>query len=199
MKTMILFFILIALTTNQSVAQPTKILVLEDAYVQGGETSDETLGKTANKKLMVGNSKADNKYARKTFLKFSLPSNLNNINSIILNIPIKVFKSKTDSNAKFKLDIFTVKNNNWREDKITWNNAEEFDSKVGSVEIGQSQNDKNEWHQIELDASLISELLKVQKGNVLTLALLNIDFNKTSAILPSKEQSKKTASYLIIE
>jgi hypothetical protein len=199
MKTITLFFILITLSINQFSAQSYKILVSEDAFVQGGQTADDNLGKTAIKKLMVGNSKANNKYARKTFLKFTLPSNLNSFNSITLNIPIKVFKSDVNPGVKFKLDIFLVKNNNWKEDKITWNNAEEVDSKIGSIEIAQSQNDKNEWHKIELDASLIKELLKVQKGNILTLALLNIDFNKTSAIMPSKEQSKKTASYLIIE
>ena len=199
MKTIILFFTLLILSTNQLAAQSNKIIVSEDAYIQAGETADENLGETAINKLMVGNSKANTKYARKTFLKFSVPSNLKTLNSVVLHIPIKVFKSDTNPDAKFKLDIFTIKNNNWKEDKITWNNAEEVDLKVGSIEISQSQNDKNEWCQIELDASLINELLKVQKDNILTLALLNIDFNKISAILPSKEQSKKTASYLTVE
>ena len=199
MKTIFLFFALLILFTNQFKAQSTKIIVTEDAFVQGGETASEALGETANKKLLVGNSKADTKYARKTFLKFNVDTNVNSINKVILHIPIKVFKSDVNPDATFKLAIFLGKNNNWKEDKITWNTAEEVDLKIGNIEIVQSQTDKNEWQQIVLDANVITEFLKGQKGTMLTLALLNVDFNKISAIMPSKEQSKKTASFLTIE
>ena len=70
----VILVLLLGLPTQSINAQ--KIMVLEDAFVQGGENSNDVMVNTQPKALKVFNSKADSKYARITYLKFKLPKRI---------------------------------------------------------------------------------------------------------------------------
>ena len=192
---LVVFVITLSLNTNAQ----TKVKVLEDAFVQGGETSETTFGTDKPKMLRIFNSQKEGKYSRIVYLKFKLPKNIKEDSKTTLHFPIKVFINKNDGNLLFNLDVFTVTTNDWNENKITWNTKPAEDVKVGEIKIAQSLNKKWSWQKIELNSSELLKLAKSQKDNTITLALLNNEFNKISSNAPSKETSKKVASYLTIE
>ncbi|WP_282080412.1 DUF7594 domain-containing protein [Aquimarina algiphila] len=195
---MITFFVIPTINAQVKKIMITKIPVAEDAFVQGGQTADEMMGITEVKKLRIGNSRGDTKYSRITYLKFDLPKKkIKNISAISLNIPIKVFIRKEDTEKKFELDVYIVKNSRWKENKITWNNKPEVDINIANVSIEQSLDKQSLWQIIELDISEINKLIN-QKKRKITLALTNMRSNKTSAICSSRETAG-SASYLSIE
>lgn len=180
-------------------AQSKKIVVSEDTFIQGGNTADTAMGEVSHKNLRIFNSNADSKYARITYLKFNMPKKLKKVKKATLHIPLKVYKNEDKLEATFNLEIFAVENDRWRELSITWNDALEVGELIGSMEVGQSLDNKNQKLAIELDADLLSELFDGKKDRKVTLALMNNNFNKISAMAPSKEQSTKVAAYLVVE
>jgi len=180
-------------------AQSKKIVVSEDAFIQGGETSDTAMGESSPKNLRIFNSLADSKYARITYLKFSTPKKLKSVKKVTLHIPLKVYVNEDKPDATFNLEVFAIENDKWRELSITWGDALELGPLVGKIEVPQSLNNKNQKISIELNADEVSKLFNGKKDRKITLALLNSNFNKISAMAPSKEQSTKVASYLTIE
>lgn len=172
-----------------------KIMVLEDAFVQGGNTSDAVLGVEDSKQLKVFNSKKTTKYARTTYLKFELPEEAKQASKITLHIPVKVYDKNAPGNS-FQLDVYATKTNNWSESKLTFNNKPEISNLLATKSLPATE--KHTKVSIDLDVNQLKNHLKESKTNVITLALLNNDFNKTSAMMPSKEKSKKVASFLTI-
>lgn len=196
-KIITIALVILVISLGGHINAQEKIMVLEDTFVQGGNTSNSVMGKEAPKQLKVFNSDKDTKYARTTYLKFELPKNLDNVSKITLHIAVKVF-DKNAPGKLFKLDIYAINNNNWSEDKLTFNNKPSLDrSMIGSLSIPSSSN--HEKVSIDLDVNSLKKQLHETKVNIITLALLNTDFNKTSAMMPSKEKSKRVASYLTIE
>lgn len=180
-------------------AQSNKIFVTEDVFVQGGETRETKFGAEKSNLLMVFVSKRDTKFGRITFLKFDLPKNVKNANKMKLHIPIKVFNNTEDDSLLFKLDVYTVENNTWSENELTWDKKPDYAKRLGTISLAKSANNKNSWEEIELDFKVINDLIISQKSNTITLGLYNLEPNKTSAVLPSKEKSKKMASYITFE
>lgn len=187
-----------ALSINSN-AQSKKITVSEDAFIQGGNTSDTPFGETNPKNLRIFKSNEDTKYSRITYLKFNTPKKLKNVTKVTLHIPLKVYIKEDEPDATFNLEVYAVENDKWRELSITWSDALELGEMVGTIEVPQSVDGKNQKLAIELDAKEISKLIDGKKDKKITLALVNSNFNKVSAMAPSKEQSPKVASYLMIE
>ena len=198
MKKLITFVAIVAISFGLQ-AQSQKLKVKEDAFIQGGDTSDTAFGETSPKNLRIFNSNADSKYARVAYLKFETPKKLKSVKKVTLHIPLKVYVNEDKPEATFNLEIYAVENDKWRELSITWSDALELGELVGSMEVPQSKDGKNQKLAIELDAKIVSELFDGKKDRKITLALVNSNFNKISAMAPSKEQSQKVASYLIIE
>lgn len=199
MKNLFKILVVAILFIGTTQAQKQKITVSEDAFIQGGNTADTAMGENSPKNLRIFNSQADTKYARVAYLKFNMPKKLKKVSKATLHIPLKVYKNEDKPEETFNLEIFAVENDRWRELSITWNDALELGELLASEEIGQSLDNKNQKLSIELDAEKLSELFNGKKDRKVTLALLNNNFNKISAMAPSKEQSKKVAAYLIIE
>lgn len=198
MKT-ILSILAIALFYTTNIEAQTKITVKEDAFIQGGNTEDTAMGEAFPKNLRIYKSQDDDKYSRITYLKFEMPKKMKSADKITLHIPLKVYLKKEDPEATFNLEVFAVENDKWRELSITWSDALELGEKVASIEVPQSFDGKNQKLAIELDAKKVSELFNGKKDRKVTLALLNNNFNRVSAMAPSKEQSPKVASYLMVE
>ncbi|TGV04766.1 CBM96 family carbohydrate-binding protein [Flavivirga rizhaonensis] len=194
----LLFTSLFCVSTFTEAQDNFKILVSEDTYVQGGDTSTDTMGETYKKQLRISNSNAKSKYARITYLKFLLPKKLRSIGHVVLHIPVKVFNKTDDLEKTFKLDVYTVQSDDWSESTLTWDTKPEVDKKVGSINLKKTEGKQSEWQAIVLNTYEIFKMHS-RKDSTITLALLNTDFNKTSAICPSKEQSKKSAAYLVIK
>jgi hypothetical protein len=199
MKNLLKILLVSILFIGATQAQKQKIKVSEDTFIQGGDTANKAMGEAMPKNLRIFNSEADSKYARIVYLKFNMPKKLKSAKKITLHIPLKVYKNEDKPDATFNLEIFAVENDKWRELSITWNDALELGELVGSMEVGQSLDNKNQKLSIELDAEKVSELFNGKKDRKVTLALLNSNFNKISAMAPSKEQSTKAGSYLEIE
>jgi len=180
-------------------SQSQKLIVKEDAFIQGGNTADTAFGESTPKNLRIFNSNADSKYARITYLKFETPKKLKSVDKVTLHIPLKVYKDDNQPEATFNLEIYAVENDKWRELSITWSDALELVELVGSMEVPQSLDNKNQKLAIDLDAKIVSALFNGKKDRKITLALVNSNFNKISSMAPSKEQSPKVASYLMIE
>tara|TARA_B100000809_G_C15136004_1_gene530585 strand:+ start:3926 stop:4525 length:600 start_codon:yes stop_codon:yes gene_type:complete len=193
---------IIAITLVSSIglqAQSQKLKVTEDAFIQGGSTSDTAFGETKPKNLRIFKSNEDTKYSRITYLKFSTPKKLKSVKKVTLHIPLKVYVDENQPEATFNLEVYAVENDKWRELSITWSDALELGEMVASMEVPQSLDGKNQKLVIELNAEEVSKLIDGKKDRKITLALVNANFNKISAMAPSKEQSTKVASYLMIE
>ncbi|WP_152287928.1 CBM96 family carbohydrate-binding protein [Flavicella marina] len=198
MKKLIALLVIVSMTYTVE-AQTQKLKVVEDAFIQGGNTSDTAFGESSPKNLRIFKSNSDTKYSRITYLKFETPKKLKSVDKVTLHIPLKVYKNEDQPDATFNLEIYAVENDKWRELSITWSDALELGELVGSMEVPQSLDGKNQKLAIELDAKIVSDLFNGKKDRKITLALVNSNFNKISAMAPSKEQSTKVASYLIIE
>lgn len=189
---------LLFIINSQAQAQQ-KIMVSEDTFIEGGESSDKIMGEVKHKNIRIFNSQEATKYARIGYLKFKMPKKLSEVSSVELNMPLKVYKNENRPNEKFNLEIFVVEDDKWNELSITWEDALELGVMVGEAEVEQSLDDKHQWIKIELDAKEISKLFDGKKDRNITLALMNNNFNKVSAMAPTKESYSKNASYLIIE
>lgn len=194
MKNLFRILIVSVILIANTYAQSERINVYEDTFIQGGETADEAFGETKANLLRVANSEKDNKYARISYLKFKMPKNVDDITKVELYINIKVFKKSKFPEEKFKLSIFGLEDDDWRENNITWEDALDIGSKIGYIEQPQALNDKTTRIKIELD---IDELKKIfsRKDRYLSIALASYE-NKISAVVTSKDSSTKFGPYL---
>ena len=197
MKNTFSIIILCILCSIISNAQTKKITISDDAFVQGGETANENLGETRPKNLLIFNSKDNTKYARITYLKFPLPKKMTEVNTVELNFLIKVYKNESNPDLNFNLEAVGVQNDNWSESTITWNNKPGLGVVLGAAEVKQSLNyEPGQWVKLKLDVQEFKKLY--QNDSEITIALVNNNFNKISAISQSKESYSKSAAYLQI-
>ena len=196
----IITIIAIAFTFSiNSNAQSVKIMVSEDAFIQGGGTSNTAMGVKAKKALKIKKSKANSAYTRISYLKFETPKKLKKADKITLHVPLLVYVNKNHPDRTFGLNIFAVENDNWTEDTINWSEALELGELVGSMEVPQCLNNQTKELAIELSAEKVSLLFKGRNDKNITLALVNSKNNGLGATAPSKERSVNLASYLMIE
>lgn len=188
MKNKLLSLIVLGLVTVVSVnAQTKKIKASEGTYVQGGETADETFGVSKPDVLFMLNSKTNTKWSRIGFLKFKLPGGVKSLKSVELNIRIKVFKKEEFLDSKFDLDVQVVPEAKWSSKTITFNNAPQLGTVVGSIQLDQSLDDKLKPVSIKLDVETVNKLLKESKDGEITIALANNISAKTAAIVGVKD------------
>lgn len=195
----ILAILAIGILCVANVEAQKKIMVKEDAFIQGGDGEDTAWGETKPKNLRIYKSQDNDKYSRITYLKFEMPKKMKSVDKVTLHIPLKVYINEDNPDATFNLEVFAVENDKWRELSITWSDALEVGEMLGSMEVPQSKDGKNQKLAIELDANEFSKLFNGKKDRKVTLALMNNNFNRVSAMAPSKEQSPKVASYLMVE
>lgn len=176
-----------------------KINVSEDTFIEGGSSSSTAMGEKHPKNMRIFNSNDESKYARIGYMKFSIPKKIKEINTVELHFPLKVYKTDKNPNGKFGLEVYAVENDNWNEKTITWDEALELGSLLGEIKVSQSLDGKNKKIKITLEVEEFKKMLKGKKDRKVTLALTNQDFNKVSAMAPTKEQSGKSAAYLIIK
>ncbi|MCG8580188.1 MAG: DNRLRE domain-containing protein [Bacteroidales bacterium] len=178
----ILFIGLSATLANK----PVKVKVLQDAFVQGGETADEAMGVSTEGRLRVMNSDADTKYSRTTYLQFNLKK-VEDFESVDLNICVRVYRSKKDDATEFALNIYGCDNNKWNESTITFNDKPEPGELIASQTL--NANKDNQWVTVSLPKEKIMALKKASKKGKITLVLVNNDFNRTSIEIISKERT----------
>lgn len=183
---------------SQKSATTGKIKVKEDAFVQGGNTSNQHMGNEMPKILRIFNSNEETKYARTSLLKFELPGKKNDFQKVTLHFPIEVYKKTEYPNAKFHLQVYGT-DNNWQESSVTFNTLPKKGDLLGETKIEQSSDGKAHWIEIELNLNKIKTLLNQSKDGKLSFQLRNDEFNRISAKVPSKEQGDKEASYLVLE
>ncbi|MGQ7946006.1 CBM96 family carbohydrate-binding protein [Flavobacterium sp. WC2509] len=188
--------IFVLLIFGTSVQAQERINVIEDAYIQGGETVNAALGKTDPLKLMIANSDLGNKYARTSFLKFELPRNIKSAVYIALNVNLKVFQSKDKPNDVLNLEIYSIEDSSWNENEITAFSAPKLGTLLGVSLIPQSN--KDGLYTVELKADEFKKLAKDSKKNTITLALVSTK-NTISAMAATKEKSLKDSAYLSFE
>ncbi len=194
--TLLLFIFSISLNAQDK--KMKKVRIIEDAFIQGGQTSSTAFGTKKPKDLYVFNSEADSKYSRITFLKFKLDRKQKEVSSVELIINIKVYLSKTSDDDKFSLQVYGVEDDNWDESSITWDDAPELDEVLGSALIEQSKDSRTHTVKITLDADKFNKLIG-KKDKYVTLALFNDNFNKISSKVHAKEQGFSNSAYLKIK
>lgn len=182
--------------TFSGIAQE-KIMVSEDTFIEGGPSASIAMGATIHKNIRIFNSNANSKYARIGYLKFKLSKKIKTVEKVSLCIPLKVYKTPKNPTGKFELEVMAIENDNWSENTITWNNALAIGKQLGATSVTQSADGKNQLLTIELDATIFNSLIN-KKDKTVSLALTNSKFNKVNAMAPTKEQSKRVASYLLI-
>ena len=196
MKNLIKITVISLLFVSNSFGQKERINTLEDTFIQGGDTSDEVFGETNATLLRIGASDKDSKYARIAYLKFKLPSKLEDVKEINLFINIKVFRKDKYPDATFKLSVFGIENDKWKENEITWEDPLELGNKIGFVDLPQTETDKTTKVKIKLDLDELKKLAG-KKDKIISLGLASYD-SKLSAIITSKDKSPKFGSYLRI-
>lgn len=200
MKSIINIVALLLLFVSTVQAQKAeKVLVYEDAFIQGGETADVAMGVKKPKNMRIFNSQADSKYARIGYLKFKVSKKIESIKDVELHFSLKVYKTEKNPEGKFGLEVYGVEDDKWSEDSITWEEALELGELLGDIEVEQSLDDKNKKVVVKLNAEAFNKLLNGKKDRMVTLALTNDNFNKVSAMAPTKEQSAKAGAYLMIK
>ena len=197
-KTFVLIFGFLCFLSFNLQAPQERINALEDAFIQGGETSTEAFGETKAKILHIGHSDKNSKYARITYLKFKMPKNFESIKKINLLINIKVFKKDDFPDDTFALSVFLVNTDNWSESNVTWEDALELGPKIAHINLPQTKTDKSEEVKIELDVNEIKDNFSKKRGSVLSLALTSYE-SKMSAVVTSKDNSPKFGPYLVLE
>ncbi|MBS2213090.1 DNRLRE domain-containing protein [Carboxylicivirga mesophila] len=165
--------------------KPVKVKVSQDAFVQGGNTANEPMGVTESGELRIMKSGGTDKYSRTSYLQFNLKK-VEDFTSVDLNICVKVYESKEDASAEFEMQVYACDDNKWSESSLAFNNKPEKGDLLATQTMG--VNEKNEWVKISLPADKVKQLLKKSKKGKITLVLSNDNFNKTSAIVISKER-----------
>ncbi|MNE39719.1 hypothetical protein D3C80_1336850 [compost metagenome] len=174
MKKQILSALLLSfLVITAAHAQNGKIKPTEVVFIQGGNTADETFGTTKPDVILVARSSTNTHWSRTGFLKFKIPQDIKSLNSVDLNISIKVYKNAEQPDLKFSLNVQAVPENTWSKTTITWNNAPKAGEVLGNVLLDQSLDDKLSKLTIKLDAKAVDLLLKKSKDREITLALTN--------------------------
>jgi hypothetical protein len=174
MKKQILSALLLSfLVITAAHAQNGKIKPTEVVFIQGGNTADETFGTTKPDVILVARSSTNTHWSRTGFLKFKIPQDIKSLNSVDLNISIKVYKNAEQPDLKFSLNVQAVPENTWSKTTITWNNAPKAGEVLGNVLLDQSLDDKLSKFTIKLDAKAVDLLLKKSKDREITLALTN--------------------------
>lgn len=186
MKLFTILSLFLVITSGVYANKPVKVKVVQDAFVQGGESADEAMGTTTEGRLRVMNSDASSKYARTAYLQFNLKK-VEDFESVDLNICVRVFRSKKDDATQFALNIYACDDNKWSESSIT------FNDQPGAGELLASQtlnaNDDNQWVSIALPKEKVMALKKASKKGKITLVLANNNFNRTSIEIISKERT----------
>ncbi|MBB6461865.1 CBM96 family carbohydrate-binding protein [Flammeovirga kamogawensis] len=173
-----------------------KIKVKQDAYVECGESSVKTMGSTQSNKLRVGNVKKENKYSRRTYLKFSMKNidGLDNANFIVLHVYGKAFSKQTDKNAI--IDVHTVLSNKWNEESITWKKAPQVGGKIGTFEVTQKGEQGGwAWYTVSIPAIEIKELIiDSGKKQEFSIALQSVADRPVTSEFYSKERTSKNGN-----
>lgn len=194
MKKLVLLFLFVI--SFSGLAQE-KIIISEDAFIEGGPSASIAMGSTKPKNIRIFNSNANSKYARIGYLKFKISKKIKTVKKVTLCIPLKVYKTAKNPTGKFELEVMAVENDDWSEKTITWNDALTLGKQLGATAVSQSVDGKNQLITIQLDAAVFNTLFN-KKDTMVSLALTNTKFNKVNAMAPTKEQSKRVAAYLLI-
>ena len=200
MKQITFFTVTLLLIATSLVAQTTtKIFATEDAYTQGGESSKNVFGVENADLLRVMRSNINVKNGRSTYLKFTIPDNINSMMGVSLHLLMNVSnKNDEDPNAKFKLEVYAAEDNNWSETTLNYENAPKVEGLVGSFEIPSNKGKGTIWQEIPLNTYAIFKRTMSKDKKTITLVLRNNDFNKTAAIITSKDKLEKGGPYLKI-
>ncbi|WP_425667300.1 DUF7594 domain-containing protein [Vibrio tubiashii] len=141
------------------------IEVVEDATIRGGSHSNQSYG--ADSSLIVKRDNADsNGYYRKALLKFHVG-----------NKPVQAFSKATlrmylagansgVGEAGRNLTVYSLSNNDWSEDEVTWNTAPKVLTEGNTTTIKKS--DVGKW--IEWD---VTELINAEPNNTYLSLLLD--------------------------
>lgn len=183
---LIISILLVGLLVDAQANKPVKVKVVQDAFVQGGETADESLGTSKPGRLRVMKSDDNTKYSRTSYLQFNLKK-VEDFSGAELNICVRIFPSKADPSATFSLNVYACENNKWNESNLTFNNKPERGELLATQVF--SANNDNKWVQITLPSEKVMALKKNSKKGKVTLVLANDDFNKTSMEIISKERT----------
>ncbi len=165
--------------------KPVKVKVCQDAFVQGGNTAKEPMGVTESGELRVMKSTGTDKYSRTSYLQFNTKK-VDDFSTVDLNICVKVYESKVDASAEFEMQVYACDNNKWKESSLVFDNKPEKSELLATQSIGATE--KNEWVKISLPADKVKQLMKSSKKGKISMVLYNGNFNKTSAVVLSKER-----------
>lgn len=144
---------------SASTVASQKVMVKEDAFVQGGNTANQQMGTEVPKRLRIFNSNEDTKYARTGLLKFDLDDRKRDFKKVVLHLPVKVFEKAEYPNAKFHLQVYGTENN-WQEATVSFQNLPGKGELLGETKIEQSADGKHQWTTVELSANKFKSLLK---------------------------------------
>lgn len=165
--------------------KPVKVKVCQDTFVQGGSTANEPMGVTEPGELRIMKSNGTDKYSRITYLQFNVKK-VEEFTSVDLNICVKVYESKDDASAEFEMQVYACEDDKWSESSLAFNNKPDNGELLATQSIGVSE--KNEWVRISLPSDKVKQMKKESKKGKITLVLYDGNFNKTSAVVLSKER-----------
>ena len=165
---------------------PKKVYVIQDAFVQGGDNADERMGVNKDGELRIMKSDGDDKYSRTSYLLFNLKK-VEDFSSARLHLCMKVYESKDDANAEFELQVYSGDGKKWSESTLTYSNKPGIDQLLATQTYKPSE--KNVWVSADIDVEKLKKAIKASKNGKVTLVLYNKNFNRTSAIVLSKERA----------
>lgn len=140
-------------------------LPVADAYIRDGGNANVNYGLDST--LVV--KKDVGSYNRISYLKFPLEPLYANTDSLKLDLQIN---SSNSNVSKTQWQLWLVKNNNWEEEGITWNNQPAADSLLGTIDT--KKTGAIEW---TIPAN-VSDLLA--SDGTLSLAVISTTVNATS-------------------
>lgn len=159
-----------------------KVLVSEDAYIRNGSSVNDNYGQATT--LLIKSS-TNNNFVRESLMKFDL-SNYSSITSA------KLFfygSSQVDMN----LQVYSVDNDDWSENSVTWSNSPSLESNLGSVQM----TTPNAWRELDISARVQNDFNLDDK--IFSIALKDDNFLIKTVTINSKENAAAFIPYLEIE
>ncbi len=148
----------------------------DDAYVQGSIYASRNFNSSSYLRVRHGN---DEKFYSNVYLKFDLSGIKDPIFNAVLKLTVKNKGLKYGSPAR--ADIYSIKDDNWSESTITWNNAPPADVHLDSVNDIASEGKVYHW---DVTSFIASEIVG---DKVASLMLKNNDTADKQADFYSRE------------
>ena len=171
------------LIINITEQEPEIVKVVEDSYVRGGTSEDTNYGSSTIVRMKESSNAS---FTRRGYMKF----NLSGITGTVETAQLFIYGK---AQQIMDLGVYSVTDDDWSENSLTWNNAPVLASSIGSVSVDVT----NQWYSIEITNAVQAEL---SGDGTLSIGLSDDkSVNQTMDLFSKENSSGQFQAYLSID